>query len=171
LLEDVIAERRAAAPADERGQVGEKQRHDHARGCPRVLAEQAELDHLGADVTFQLRKGEALDRNGDVERVVVGAGLGEEEDRPRRMLLGEAGERLARRLAPLRRHPGHVRHHARAQIRLVAQRGELALDLPDADVGSGPLAVRERRRQRLRQDRPSRASSSSAASGPHVPAA
>src|SRR5918994_1574265 len=170
-LEHVRREGRAASPTDERGQVGEQQRHDDARRPGGRLAVEMELDHLRAHMPVELRKRVALDRDHGVERVAVGVGLGEKEDRARRMALGEACERLARGLAPLGRHPRHVRHDARAQVAGLAQLGELALDLRNGDVAAGPLGVRDGHGQRRRQDRPSCASISSAASGPHVPPA
>ena len=61
----------------------------------------------------------------------------EEQDRARRVALGEAGERPGRLLDPALRHPGDVRHHrgahARRRARLgrgVPQLRQLALELP-----------------------------------------
>ena len=72
-------------------------------------------------------------------------------------------------LDPALGHPGHVRHDARPQagraassaVASLAQARELALDVPDGRVVD----------QCRLQERPSRCSSSSAAAGPHVPAA
>ena len=63
-------------------------------------------------------------------------GLRDEHDRARWMPLGEAGKHVLRRLDPLLRHPGEVRHHARALHRLAGfvihpESAELALDLGD----------------------------------------
>ena len=168
LLEGWAPERRPAAPAQEDRQVGEHERQHDARRCVRQRAVQAQLDHLRAHVALELRERIALERDVRVERVAT-VRLREEQDRARGMLLGEPGERLARGVLPLRGSPPEVGHHARAEVhRVAAQLRELALDLGDRDVAARPLLLRGA--QCRLQERPSRVISSSAPSGPHVPA-
>ena len=156
LLERLVAERRLPAPAQEDRQVGEREREHDARGRAGPFAVQADLDHLGADGALQLGQREALERDVGLE-VVPAAVLREEQQRSRRVPLREPRERLARRLLPLRRRPRDVGHRARAHVHVGPQARELSLDLAD-DA------------HRRLHERPSRWSSSSAASGPHVPA-
>ena len=168
LLEGGAPERRPAAPAQEDRQVGKHEREHDARRRVRERAVQSQLDHLRAHVPLELRQRVALERNVRVERVAA-ALLREEQDRARGMQLGETRKRLARSVLPLRRRPPEVGHHARAEVhRVAAQLRELALDLGDRDVAARPLLLRGA--QCRLQERPSRVISSSAASGPHVPA-
>ena len=123
---DEPAERRIGevgppAPAQEDGQVGEQERGDDARGRDRPAPAQPQLEHLRADepllaVSWTKQRSETL----RVDRVRAGVLVGEEQDRPRRMPLGQPGERVARGLLPLRRHPREVREHARPQLRPLA---------------------------------------------------
>ena len=169
LLEGRLAERRLAAPAEEHGHIREDEREDHAGGRLGDPPAQPELDHLGTDVPVELLVREALQRQLGIERV-AGLVLREQEQRAGRMQLRHARERLARDLLPLGRRPRDVRHHTRAHVhRLAAKLRELALDLPDRDVATGPLLVADGAQCRL-QERPSRWSSSSPSTGPHVPA-
>ena len=135
LLELRLPPRRQPAPAAEGRQVGDQERlHDRA-GTQRLLAAEAELDHLRADLTLGAGDREALERDLDADRVGT-ARVREEQDRARRVQLLEPGQRPARRGRPLRRRPGDVRHHARARpLGMVdAQLGQALLDLGD-DAG------------------------------------
>ena len=124
-------------------------------GRPRALAAQAELDHLGAhlalDVPPTVKHCKSTWTSIPSRRV----GLGEEQDRPRRVPLLEPGQRLARsglatpaaprRRASSRSSAGRPRRASRAQRR------QLALDLGDDRINAAS------------SDRPSRWISSSAA--------
>ncbi len=119
---------------------------------------------------------EAAQRDLCVEAVGAGVGIRDEQDRARRMSLGESGERVGRRLLVRRGHPGQVGQHARAEVGHTvlldgsAQLTDAALDPADCRVETDPVVERESHAYR-RHERPSRASSSSAAAGPGVPAA
>jgi hypothetical protein len=173
LLELGRAERRLAAPAQEDGEVGDEQRLDDARRGRGRRPVQAQLDHLGADRPLDPRGLDALERGPGVDPAAVAVRLRDEEQRPRRVQLRHAFEGRPGPVEPVRRHPGDVRHHARPQVRrrarlgdAVAEAGQRPRDVADRDVLARPGLA-----QCLRHDRPSRWRSSSAARGPHVPAA
>ena len=88
----------------------------------------------------------------------------------------EPRQHRPRHLRPLGRHPGHVREHARPQVRHAVVLGrrakdrELSFELRDGDVLARPVLLVGERAHRCRHARPSRRTSSSAACGPHEPA-
>lgn len=167
LLELRLAERKPAAPAQEHGQVGHEQRLDDAGRRRRGASSQPDRHHLRADRAVRPALGEAAQIDVGVQPVAIGAGIGQQEDRPGRVPVAETVEDTPRGLLPLGRHPGDVREHPRAQRRrLTGQRRRL---VQPAELGLDG-ADRRRLYQCRRQERPSRWRSSSAAAGPHVPA-
>ena len=153
----------APAPAAVRREVGDQQREDDGRRMTGRLAAQPELDHLGQHLA-PVAGREVLDD---------GVGLdaappprhGNEEDRARRVSLGQAGEDAFRPRQPLGRGPDDVRHRARAEL-------GLAVHLLAAAVPRElPLHLGDDAHQWRLQERPSRWSSSSARAGPQLPAA
>ena len=127
------AEVRLPAPADEHGQVRDGQRQHDRRRRERPVAVQVQLDHLAADGTVAC--GEAAHGEIRVDAALLPVRPRHEEHGPRRVPLRETGERPLRRIEPLRRYPGDVRHHARPLHRLARLghplRAELALDRGD----------------------------------------
>ena len=113
-LERGTVERRHPAPAQEHRQIGKEQGlHDACRRRGPV-ALQLDPDRLGADLTAFAR-GERLHGHVGLEPVCL-VRLGDEHDRPRGVAFRETLQHVVRGLHPLRRHPGCVRHHARALI-------------------------------------------------------
>ena len=159
---------RLAAPAAERGQVGDQQRehdrgwvlHRRARGRSSITSAKTSRRHPDHGVFFSRRASRTcgLPRRGSRY----------EEDRPRRMALLEPRDDCPRLGQPARRRPDEVRHRARPQV------GAVVLEL--RRTAAPPARARSRRprpsdvAQCRRQLRPSRCNSSSAAVGPHVPA-
>ena len=92
------------------------------------------------------------------------AGQRHEDDRARRVALGQAREDALGSLDPARRRPDDVRHGARPQL------GHGVGLLEAALARQLPLDLRDDAHQCLRHDRPSRWSSSSARAGPQLPA-
>jgi len=133
LVEAAVPERRQPAPAQEHRQVGQEQRRDHARRRLRAVSAQLQPDRLHRDLAV-LADRVAVDLDVRLEPI-VSVGLGHEDDRPRRVPLGETGQHVLGRLDPLLRNPGEVRHHTRSLHRLARLghplRTELALDLGD----------------------------------------
>ena len=149
-------------------------------GCSGGAAAEAHLDDLGEDlvpardveVTDAHRRGHLADASG----------LGHEDDRPRRVTLGESVQHPAHARKPGRRRPHHVGHRARPELGdavvllLSPQPGE-----PPFDVADDAHGLRHHRRrgsstdaghgQCRRHERPSRWIDSSAAPGPQVPPA
>ena len=147
-------------------------------GASQHPTSQAQLDHLGRDMPPMLaeRKGD----HGDLGVDSVGClRLREEEDPTGRVSLFEAGERLDGGFLPLGRHPGEVGHDARSQVgplglvrRFLAEAAESRGHVFDGDVLARPLLFMCMGHAQCRSHSlPSRCISSSAATGPHVPAA
>ena len=91
-------------------------------------------DRLGADLAPLARRKD-LDTDTRLEPVLL-LGLGNEHDRARRMAFCEPSEDVLCGLDPLGRNPRRVRHDTRPLVghvlaRRDAERGHLALDLPD----------------------------------------
>ena len=156
---------RPAAPAAERGQVGDEQGQHDGRGVVRGLAAETQLDHLGQHLAPS-RELEVADRRVRLDAAAA-AGERHEDDRPRGVTLRETREDALRRADPLGRRPDEVGHRARAELRnavgllAAALPRELPLDLGD-DAHVPP--------QCLRHERPSRCTSSSDRAGPQLPA-
>ncbi len=117
LVELRRAPRRLAAPAQEDGQVGDEQRLDDARRRLRARPVQMQLHHLGAHVALDVGHREGQQRHLRVDPVEARVRLRDDQDGPRRVPLRHPGERGPRPLEPRLRHPGEMRHHARAEVR------------------------------------------------------
>ena len=129
-----LAEGRQPAPAQEDWKVGQQQRLDDAGRRLHALAAELQADRLHRDLPV-LADRVAVDLDVRFDRVLR-LRIRNEHDRARRMPLGQSREDVLRGLDPLLRHPGDVRHHARALHRLARAgvhplRAELALDLGD----------------------------------------
>ena len=104
LLERVDAERGHAAPAEEDRQIGQEERlHDARgrRGAPAVQPGCESSRRRSARPSPTGKTSTSTSASSPSSRV----GLGDEDDRPRRVPLGEPGEDVLRRLHPLRREP------------------------------------------------------------------
>ena len=101
------------------------------------LPPQVHLDDLEADGASVAAASEAAQVDLRAELVLLGVRLREEEDSARGKAFAEPGQRLDRAPDPALRHPGDVRHHARALNRsLVVGRRlpepvQLLLDVAD----------------------------------------
>ena len=105
-----------APPAAEDGQIGDEQRRDDRAGMMDRIATEPDLDHLRENLVRHPGQLEAL-QLGARDDLALAARLGDQEDRPRRVALGQARERHLRLRMPLRRAPDDVRHRARAELR------------------------------------------------------
>ena len=158
---------RLAAPAAERGQVGDEQRQHDGRGVVRRLAAETQLDHLGEHLAAA-GELEVADRRVRLDAAAA-AGERHEDDRPRRVTLGETREHALRARRPTRAAPRRGGSSCSS--------GARARRRPPRGSASARASARSRRRrpsvppQCLRHERPSRCTSSSERAGPQLPAA
>ena len=183
-------ERRLTGPPDRDRQVMDEQRLDDRRDVPPGIASGRHVDRLRAGLGGTLTRQHAVGADPGVEPTgAVGVG-GRADQGARRVTTGELGDDRRAVLADLRPAGDHHQvHHARSRgdVPLVAlglggQRGQcpdlgqLALDAVDRRRAGRPAQRRLAGTSRadvqiLRHRRSSRAISSSASAGPHVPAA